>query len=285
MSTTNTVETSFRADESVYSIARIASSDSSASTMDTLQNSNRLVAPFSVSSNPPIAVKVPQRSQSQAEQDRVAQSHARNDINKQSFNRYACAVNLYNDQEDSGSKSESESSEAPDFGSDDSFPSALLCSSSISNDKTGKRSEEKLKEDILNYPLIKLPMCNSSTCKISGGRCVHEARFGDIVNLRSFLWGKPDEKPFSTTERRQRWAAEIQKAYCKNKNSYHWKVFETEVCEVGFLILAGISTKSNISDAPNMWRNLRKKAPDGNEKFSFNNRVNSKSKKRKMTGG
>jgi hypothetical protein len=101
--------------------------------------------------------------------------------------------------------------------------------------------------------------CNVKNCKYEG-KCVSSSTILEIVDLRTDFWGDKLKHAPKAKERRNKIIDIITKA--KQGDELKFSVGSGKksryVCEAGILILLGLSTSKNYSDANNQWKNVKK---------------------------
>jgi hypothetical protein len=101
--------------------------------------------------------------------------------------------------------------------------------------------------------------CNIKNCKYEG-RCVSDATINEIVILRTDFWGDRLKHAPTDNERRSKIIQIMTKA--KQADELKFSIGSGNrlryVCEAGYLILLGLSTSKNYSDANNQWKRAKK---------------------------
>ena len=124
------------------------------------------------------------------------------------------------------------------------------------------KGDDLMKYDAFNIPFGAIARCNQRQCPY-GGHCVGQRNMDEIMALKEGFWGKQNESAPSTSERRLKIEAILRESYRNRAHDVEVCITNREknnviVCEAGFLILLGLSNKSNPSEAPSQWRRVKK---------------------------
>lgn len=107
-------------------------------------------------------------------------------------------------------------------------------------------------------------------CVHQSGECVSRARIGDIVKLRKQFWGNDrylDKAP-TETERKLKMTKILFESFDQKNRSFSFFCGDLRVCQAGFLILLGISTRE--SRPPKHWQRVMKEMQaDGFDPTSY----------------
>jgi hypothetical protein len=106
--------------------------------------------------------------------------------------------------------------------------------------------------------------CNSRCTVTLTGYCAENISGLEIIKLRKAFYGlSPDDAP-KDVERARRSLEFIQKARKDAENNLIFKLGDNEVCCPTFLSFLGVSSSSDIRDAPGQWTRLMKGFLAGN---------------------
>jgi hypothetical protein len=101
--------------------------------------------------------------------------------------------------------------------------------------------------------------CNIKNCAYEG-KCISSSTIAEIVNLKTDFWGDKLKHAPAVNERREKIIDILTKAKQGDelKFSIGFGKKLRYVCEAGFLILLGLSTSKNYSDANSQWKRAKK---------------------------
>jgi acetone carboxylase gamma subunit len=126
------------------------------------------------------------------------------------------------------------------------------------NNPRFRSSDQELKDYIWNFRMMDLlnVSCSHKSCQYDG-RCMERCNLQAVLLLRLSIWGSAIDAPINSSERRNNYMSILKNAFSFNEKSLKFKIGEHFVCESAFLLLSGINSTKNISDAPNQWKRIR----------------------------
>ncbi|KAJ1387535.1 hypothetical protein B484DRAFT_409877, partial [Ochromonadaceae sp. CCMP2298] len=121
-----------------------------------------------------------------------------------------------------------------------------------------KSKDSDLKTFIREYPLMNMEglRCNMKTCQFNGD-CVSKTSLGSIIDMRNDMWGTSTDVTVNAQSRGDKIYSILKHAWRNDAFQFYVPGDKRAVCEVGFLLLVGLSTKNMVSGAPGQWKRMK----------------------------
>lgn len=141
-----------------------------------------------------------------------------------------------------------------------------------------RTGDELMKFYAFNTPFGDIARCNPKQCPY-GGMCVGKINMDELMSMKEDFWGKRHKAADPASERRRKIEVILRASYVKSKHDFEFFSTNREqnnrmVCEAAFLIMLGLSNKSNASEAPSQWRRVKqfvqKYRGEQGGKYSYN---------------